>query len=453
MLAQETLRDLIYPGHEFHADAGRRPRRHPLSHALLRSRTAAWSAFLAVHAWLAFLGVVVIPNQSFWDLQLYRYWMWLGVHVSQWPGFDAAWVYPAGATVPMLVAGVGGLGYGSGYAIAWSLMVTALDAAALAVLLRRRNGLAAAWWWAAFLLLLGPVAMGRLDAVVAPLVVVALLWGLDRPAVASFLLAVGAWIKVAPGALIAPLFLVARRPWRDVVAPAAAVSAVVVGTVVGVGGGSHVFSFLFEQGARGLQIESVGATPWLLVALVSTTVTRWMNQEINTWEITGPGTAQMATLLGVLFDLAIVAVAVLLWWRRERLGRRLWTDRGERHELLVRGAFLMTLAMLVFNKVLSPQYIGWLAGPVVVAVAVGLPGWDRERRWVLAIAGATQVVFPWLYGQITYGGAGTTLVLVARNVALVVLLVGSVRTLVRPRSDEALVVARAGGRVAAHATP
>ena len=72
--------------------------------------------------------------------------MWLGVHVQQWPGLDAAWVYPAGAMVPMLVAGIGGLGYGNGYAIVWALMITALDAAALAVLLRRRNGLAAAWW-------------------------------------------------------------------------------------------------------------------------------------------------------------------------------------------------------------------------------------------------------------------------------------------------------------------
>ena len=394
-----------------------------------------------------------MPNAAFWDLQLYRYWMWLGVHVSQWPGLDAAWVYPPGATVPMLVAGAGGLGYGNGYAIVWSLMITALDAAALAVLMRRRNGLAAAWWWAAFLLLLGPVAMGRLDAVVAPLTVVALVWGLDRPAVASFLLTVGAWIKVAPGALLAPLFLAARRPWRDVVVPAAAVSLVIVGTVVGLGGGSYVFSFLFEQGARGLQIESIGGTPWLLVALFSTKITRWMNQDINTWEIYGPGTTQMATLLGGLFDVAIVAVAVLVWRRRQQLGDRLWTDGQERYELLIRGAMAMTLGMLVFNKVLSPQYIGWLAAPVVVAVALGLPGWDRTRRMTLAVAGATQIIFPFLYNQITYGGAGTTLVLAARNVALVVLLVWTVRPLLGKRDDEATGIEQSGARVAAHATP
>ncbi len=119
----------------------------------------------------------------------------------------------------------------------------------------------------------------------------------------------------------------------------------------------------------------------------------------------------------------------------------------------MQGAFLMTLAMLVFNKVLSPQYIGWLAGPVVVAVALGLPGWDRPRRLVLAVAGATQVIFPWLYGQITYGGAGTTLVLAGRNAALVVLLVWSVKALVGRRPAEPERVARAGARVATHALP
>ena len=114
---------------------------------------------------------------------------------------------------------------------------------------------------------------------------------------------------------------------------------------------------------------------------------------------------------------------------------------------------LLTLAMLVFNKVLSPQYIGWLAGPVVVAVALGLPGWDRTRRLVLVVAGATQIVFPWLYSQITYGGAGTTLVLAARNVALVVMLVWTVRALVGQRDDDTTRVAAAGARVATHAVP
>jgi len=412
--------------------------RHPFEEidlSRLRRPSLVWTAFLAVHVWIGIVGVLMIPKAAFWDLDLYRYWVWLGVHTGQWPSIDAAWVYPAGALLPMILAGVGGLGYGAGYAVAWCLMVTALDAAAFAVLLRRRHGVVAGWWWTAFLLLLGPIAVGRLDAIVVPLAVVGLLWGLDRPAVASFLLTVGAWIKVAPGGLVASLFLVSRRPWRDVAAPAIATSALVAGTVIAVGGRDTVASFLTEQSARGLQIEAVGATPWVLAALLTPRIERWFNDDIGSWELRGLGATQMADLLGGLFAIGLMVAVALLWWRRRRLGRRLWTDRTARSEVLVRGALLVTLAMLVFNKVGSPQYISWLTGPVVVALAIGLPGWRRTAGLVLAVGAATQVVFPWLYGEITYGGAGTTLLLAARNGALVVLLGWTVRALVRP--DEA----------------
>ena len=397
----------------------------------MHSRPALWTAFLGVHAWLAVVGVVMIPQRAFWDLDLYRYWMWQGVYTDQWPVLDTSSVYPAGALVPMLMAGIGGLGYGAGYAIAWCVMITGLDAAALGVLLRRPRGTDGGWWWTAFLLLLGPIAMGRLDAVLVPITLVALLWALDRPAVAAALLTIGAWIKVAPGALLASVFLAARRPWRDVVAPEAGVSALVVGAVVALGGGDHVASFLLEQDQRGLQIEAPGGTPWLIVALFTRRVSRVLNQEMVTWELHGPGTQGMADTLGMLFFVAIAGAFVLLWWRRETLGHRMWTDAVARGELLLRGAMLLTLATLVFNKVGSPQYMTWLAAPVAAALGLGLPGWRFTARWVLVVAAATQIVFPWFYTEITYGGAGTTAILAARNVLLVVLLVVTVRDLIR----------------------
>ncbi|MCL2463517.1 MAG: hypothetical protein FWF28_00385, partial [Micrococcales bacterium] len=238
---------------------------------------------------------------------------------------------------------------------------------------------------------------------------------------------------------------------RTVLVPAAVTTAVVVGIVVGLGGGANVLSFLTEQDSRGLQIESIWSTPWLLVGLFSTSVTRFLDQTLNTWEITGPGTSVAANALGVLFDVAILAVVALVWWRRVRLGARLWEDATARHELLVRGALVMTLAMLACNKVLSPQYITWLAGPVAVAIAAGLPGWTRTRSGVLMVAGATQLVFPCFYNQITSGGAAVTLVLAARNAALVVLLVWSVAALLGRPPDEAHTdVARARASSAAH---
>ncbi|VEH36546.1 glycosyltransferase 87 family protein [Cellulomonas fimi] len=402
-----------------------------------------------MHAWLAWVGVVWIPQKAFWDLELYRYWMWLGLHEGQWPVLSGDWVYPAGAVVPMLAAAAGGTAGGSGYATVWALLVTALDAGALGVLLHAprlarpvgRSGhrhpheprvTTGAWWWIGFLALLGPIAMGRLDAVVAPVVVVALAVTLRHPRLSSVLLTVGAWVKVAPGALLLAVVVAVRRPWRDVVLPAAVVCVVVVGAVVAGGGAPHLLSFLGEQEDRGLQIEAVGATPWVVWGLWSDEVERFLNQPIVTWEVSGPGTAGAADALGALFVVGLAACAALLWWRRLHLGPRFWQDAVAQRELVVRGAMLLVLATIVFNKVGTPQYVGWLAPPVAVALALRLPGW-RVTAWTVAgVAAATQVVFPWGYDQVLAGEPLVTAVLAARNVALVVLLVLTARALLRP---------------------
>lgn len=416
-----------------------------------------WAGFVAVHAWIAWIGVFAFPDKAFWDLSLYRWWMWQGLEQGIWPVLSGEWVYPAGAVVPMLAAAAGGTGLGHGYAIAWSLMITLLNGVALAILLHapRVSGLdaapasgsggdtdtsaagvrlaattAGAWCWIGFLLLLGPVAVGRLDAVVAPLVVVALVTALRSPRLSASLLTYGAWVKVSPGPLLIPQVLAVRRPWRDVVLPAAAVSAVVAAAVVLGGGASNLWSFLGEQDGRGLQLESVGGTPWLVASLwASSGVHRTYNEQIVTFELHGPGAQGMADVLGALFAIGVVLCAALLWWARRRAGASFWTDDTRRLAFVVRGAMLVTTALIVLNKVGSPQYIGWLAPPLVVALALRLPGWRPTVVLVLGIAAATQVVFPWSYDLILDGVPGATLVLVGRNIALVVLLVHTVRAL------------------------
>lgn len=385
------------------------------------------------------------PAETFWDIDLYRWWMWLGTHEGVWPVLDEPWVYPVGAIAPMLVAAVGGTGYGPGFALAWSLGVTAVNALGLVALLHAprvvghrhiERTTTGAWWWVGFTALLGPVAIGRLDAVVAPLVIAALVVALRHPRTAAVLLTVGAWVKVAPGALLLALVVVVRRPWRDVVAPAALVCAGVVSFVVLGGGRENLLSFLSEQGERGLQVEAVGATPWLLASLVSSDLRVELNAPLVTWEVHGPGTQEVADVLGVLFVVGLAAAGVFLWWCARRLGPRLWSDDTARAQLLVRGALLVATLLIVLNKVGSPQYVGWVAPPVAVALALRLPGW-RATAWLVAgIAGATQLVFPWTYSQITAGGPGATALLAVRNAALVVLAVMVVVALVRDARAE-----------------
>ncbi|MFS0702361.1 glycosyltransferase 87 family protein [Cellulomonas sp. 179-A 4D5 NHS] len=394
----------------------------------LRSRVALVVAFLAVHTWLAWLGAVRLPMEAFYDLELYRFWMWQGLETGTWPVLDGDWVYPAGALVPLLVPGLVDAVDTRTYMLAWAALVTLLNGLALVLLLRPRRGASTlgAWWWLAFLAALGPVAMGRLDAVVAPLVVVALVLAAQHPAVASALLTVGAWIKVAPGALLLPLVLVTRRPWRDVVLPPAVVCAVVVGAVTLGGGLPHLGSFLAEQGERGLQVESVGATPWMVAALVTPAVERRLNEELVTYEVHGPGAQLAADSLGLALVLALAAVTALLWWARRRAGTSVAVEA-----FVVRGALLVATTLIVFNKVGSPQFVGWLAPPVVVALALRLRGWEVTAVLVLVIAGLTQIVFPTGYNHLLGGDAVVTLALVLRNVLLVALLAVTARAVVR----------------------
>ncbi|WP_182112316.1 hypothetical protein [Actinotalea sp. JY-7876] len=387
----------------------------------MATRAAVWAAFVAVHGWLTYLGVVVLPGAAFHDVDLYRWWMHLGLHEGRWPVLDEPSVYPAAAVLPMLLPALVAATT-PGYALAWCGLVTLLDAFAVAALLRAggRRGEAAAWWWLAFLLLLGPVGIGRLDAVVAPLTIVALLLAAapttTRTRGAAALLTLGAWVKVAPGALVLPLAAAARRPVRDVVAPAAAVCAVVVGAVAAGGGLPRLLGFLDAQGERGLQVESVAAT--VVGALHRDDVAVVLNEELVTYEVVGPGTAGAAAVLDVLLPLAVGAVALVLLAARRR---------GTAPAALLPASLLLVALLVVTNKVGSPQFLTWFAPPVAVLVAMRAPTTWRDVRpvwWqvagalVLLAAGLTQAVFPWGYLPLLAGDDGMALILDARNALL-----------------------------------
>ena len=395
---------------------------HPTVARWTQSRRALWTAFAAVHLWLAFVGIVVMPTRAFYDLVLYHYWVATGLGGGPWPVFDGTWVYPVGALLPMLVPAIVGLSSATAYAIGWSLLVTALDAVAVWAL-ARRGGARGAWWWIVFGFLLGPVAMGRLDAIIAPMMILALLAAARRPRVAAVLITLGAWMKIAPGVVILPLLMTARRPVRNVIAPAGLVCAGVVAAVAAGGGLRWLTSFLGTQGTRGLQVEAVAATPWTVAGLWRDDIVIQLNGRLTTWEISGPGTAATARALDVLLPLAIGVIAVLLWRARARpVDALLW------------GALALATVLIVLNKVGSPQYIGWLAPPVAVALAAHRSPADRSRTrapgaigWiaaaVLVMAGLTQLIFPLTYTALLAGGPVITAVLAVRNLALVGVLV------------------------------
>ena len=399
--------------------------------------------FVATHFYLIWLSIQAQPTGSV-DIGLYEWWVKQGWADLSWPGLDRAWVYPVLALAPM-VAPVGLEALSGGlltYLVAWCLMVSLLNAVVSLVMISVVGLRRAAWplaWWFVFLALLGPVSITRLDGIIMPLVLTALVVAAARPGLAALLLTVGAWIKVVPGVLMAPLAFVTGRAWRKVVAVGGGVSLLVVLWVWLVGGHLRwLLSFLSTDQGRGLQVEAVMATPVVLAHAAGGDVIWEYNHELFTVETWGQGAQVVASVGNVLLPLACLAVICLAWLARRRPA-----------DALLFAAQALMAVMIVFNKVGSPQFYTWLAPAVVVGLASGR---HRGLWWPMAglssvAAVLTWLIYPTFYITFLEANPWMLVVLTLRNVCMVVIMCGALVGLwrlvraVRVQRAEALLLA------------
>lgn len=394
----------------------------------MRRPILLWGAFLIVHVLVAWLGWVY-PSQPMGDVVLvYQPWSDAALRGGAVVGITQSWVYPQFALVPMLAAHVlaaplvPALGVLSAYLIAWATLVTALDAVGFAVLVGRRPTRArrsAGWFWTAAVLLLGPIALYRIDAVTVPLAVVGGLWLVRRPAAGAALLAIGAWIKIWPGALVVAALAAGRGRWRVLAAATGTVAGIVVVLFL-LGADRTLLGFLTQQTARGLQIESVAATPFLWLVPAGAAAIDYSPQ-ILTFQISAPGADVVSALLTPLMAVGVLAVAVLAAAR---------SARGASVTRLLPPTALSLVAMLIAtNKVGSPQFQTWLLAPVVLWIVL-----DRTRAaapvaLVLVLCGLTCLVYPLTYDGLLQAQLLPVLLLSVRNVLLVCLLALGIRRL------------------------
>ncbi|MGK9148775.1 DUF2029 domain-containing protein [Plantibacter flavus] len=391
-------------------------------------RWLLWCGFVAVHLLVGWL-CLVAQGLPLGDVVLvYRPWVEQATGGGPIPGLDEAWVYPILALVPMLLPLLLG---SSWYGLGWILLVTVLNAGAFAILLgngHSRPRLLAAWWWLAFLILLGPIALARIDSITVPLAIVGLLWAAGRPRVAAVILTIAAWMKIWPAALVGAIVIAHRR--RGLVLVAALVTTAVV---LGVGfllGGMNVLSFVTQQTGRGLQIESLigNAYLWLAALRVPQSFV-YYDQDILTYQVTGPGVDTAIALMTPLLMLA-VAGAVLLGVLAMRAGRRIVS-------LLPPLALLFVLTLIIFNKVGSPQFAMWLAAPVILGIVLQRGRFITPAVLALVIAALTQLVYPYLYLWLLNVDPVLVSVLTIRNLAYLVLAGWAVQALFVPRTAEA----------------
>ncbi len=399
----------------------RRIGRHPL---------ALWSAFILAHLWLGLVNLFG-PGLPLGDVTIvYRFWADQVFIADFWVGVHSAWVYPILAIFPMLASDAFGPTL---YASTWLSMILMLDAVAFFVLTGRKResrNAAAAWWWIIFLLLLGPISLGRIDSVTVPFAMVGVLFIATRPLLASFILTVAMWIKVWPGAIVVAMVIVLKERWR-VIASTASLSALIVACALLFGSGIHILSFITQQTGRGLQVESPVSTIWLWQAFggVSGT-TVYYDQHILTWQVTGNGTGMASALMTPLMALVVVAVVLIAVLALRR--------GAETAPLLATLVLALVAALIAFNKVGSPQFISWLAVPIVLGLVTRRGG---HRRWFvvpalmgLVAAGLTQLIYPYLYGWLLALNPIMLVVLTARNLLVFAILGWAIVALLRLNS-------------------
>lgn len=393
----------------------------------LDSARALWIGFIAVHlGFLVFAAILSLRGEAFSDTFIYRDWAMAGFDEKNIGSGPSPWVYPILALIPMAVAGAAGPGP---FLFLWVLMISLLNGWAIGSLTgwgRRHAAIRAAWWWLAFTLLMGWLGFARVDGITAPIVLVALVYGVAHPFIASVLLSAGTWMKVWPAAVMLALFAVVKNRMLVVLA-GFATTAVVVALAAAVGAVPKLLNFLTQQGDRGMQLEATFTTPWLWLSVLNVGESRmYMNTDINSMQVDGPGTQVMAVLMQPLLLLAAALVAGLTFWALHN-GKR--SGGVDRTELLLAGSLTLTTAFVVFNKVGSPQFMVWLAPAVAVGLAHSWKEWRVPATMLIAVAVATFFIYPLFYDALSHNNPAMALVLTIRNALLVVLFIWAVRRL------------------------
>ena len=196
-----------------------------------------------------------------------------------------------------------------------------------------------------------PLALGRFDLVPALLVLAAVLAReAGRSATWSALLSIGAGVKAFPLALFPALLRDERNLTRVVVAAGIPI-AVCIAIVLGFG--DEFASAVSYHTERGLQIESVAATPLEIAGLDDTSVAATYGS--GSFNFSGPG-ADVAR--GISIAAVFGAYGLVLWAG--------WRTRASNLKL----ATALLAVLVVLSPVLSPQFLFWLLP--VSAAAYGL---------------------------------------------------------------------------------
>ncbi|MFF5424305.1 MULTISPECIES: glycosyltransferase 87 family protein [unclassified Streptomyces] len=371
---------------------------------------------------LCVLRVVVVPGP---DVavevdQIYRSWFDV-LKTGTYPESDVTWQYPPGAALPILApALLPFLDYTAGF-FALALLC---DAFVLGLLLHtgRRPGRSTrgAWLWLAAVPLLGPTAYARYDIMVTAVAVAALLSAIRSPRLLGALAGFGAILKVWPALLLVGTAN-GRATWRSWPVAAGAASGVLLLCALWMPGS---LTFLSYQSERGTEVESLGATVFHVARHFGWEGGARMNY--GSMEFLGPYVSWVTT---ASMTLTVAAFGWLVLWRLR--ARRFVTSTT------ADAAFVAVLLFTTTSRVISPQYMMWLAGLAAVCLAYRSSRMRRPAHLVLWATAVTQFEFPVWFSHVTQSDLLGMTVLFLRNGLLVAATLHACRILWRHTVTEA----------------
>lgn len=323
------------------------------------------------------------------------------------------------------------------FRIGFVVMCLILDAIFMGFLMRRQDSrsLPAAWFWIVFGVCALHVLVMRLDIFPGIVVGLAAYCVVGHPRVAASLLAVATAMKLWPGVLAAGLVRNFRSTptWNAILAFVGTLVALCA-VVASYGGISRITSPLTYQGDRGLQVESILATPFTFQAVTNPSGDYSVAYtDFKAFEVFGPGVEAAASATSLLMA---VTVMFAFGWAVWRLFTHTWSAR-----VTIVWMIFMVFALIVSNKVFSPQYIVWV-GPLIAVALILLP----RARLLWAIAGLTlamaalgTIVYPFYYNSIVVLPSGTNTgvyALALRNALMVCTFITSGVWLLKVARDE-----------------
>lgn len=410
------------------------PEAHQVNPPVPRAHERDGTAYAALAiVWLTTRVIAVVSvDLTPWmlnDLVIYEGWLAPLVQ-GAFPAEDPTWQYPPG--IAPFFLGTGALAID--YRWAFTLGILLVDALVMAVLLlahSRRAGSSwlGPWLWALAGVIVGSIMVVRFDVVPTLFAVVAVLV-VARPMRTGIAVALGFTVKVWPALM---LFVVPRRHLPLAVGSFAVTVVIVLSAFALLTDGS--LGFLANQQARGLQVESVGALPYLVSSLLGGDIEfglRYGSIQVL---------ADNAETVGLALTLIGLALfALIAWWRLS--GRLEDVPPGD----VALAAMLVSVAT---SRVYSPQFNVWLVGITAVMLLDPRTRLRRAAVIVLVVSLLTQVVYPWSATQLVNADPLTIVVQALRVAGIVVATVMALLT-IGGRSHAQLVRSRGvpvdGGR-------